>query len=155
MTTHTHTTDAANTTAAQKIESATINDARRWSETQDKAAFIADFLGLLSINQLLNNPDLEDQVEQRFAALLGGDGAQYRDKQIIRLSKGWTMSFAMNWDAETPYLQGFVHAPSDSDSVSLNCARFEGVTSGISGDPVEIPQIVMAAINEEQFDDFA
>jgi hypothetical protein len=72
MTTHTHTTDAANTTAAQKIESATINDARRWSETQDKAAFIADFLGLLSINQLLNNPDLEDQTEQRFAALLGG-----------------------------------------------------------------------------------
>jgi hypothetical protein len=72
MTTHTHTTDAANTTAAQKIESATINDARRWSETQDKAEFIADFLGLFSINQLLNNPDLEDQVEQRFAALLGG-----------------------------------------------------------------------------------
>jgi hypothetical protein len=139
----------------QKIETATINDARRWSETQGKAAFIADFLGLFSINQLVNNPDLEDQVEQRFAALLGGDGAQYRDKQIIRLSKGWTMSFAMNWDAETPYLQGFVHAPSDSDSVSLNCARFEGVTSGISGDPIEIPQIVMAAINEEQFDDFA
>jgi hypothetical protein len=56
----------------QKIETATINDARRWNETQDKAAFIADFLGLFSINQLLNNPDLEDQVEQRFAALLGG-----------------------------------------------------------------------------------
>ena len=56
----------------QKIETATINDARRWSETQDKAAFIADFLGLFSINQLLNNPYLEDQTEQRFAALLGG-----------------------------------------------------------------------------------
>ena len=72
MNTHTNTTDAANTTAAQKIEAATVNDARRWNESQDKAAFIADFLGLFSINQLLNNPDLEDQVEQRFAALLGG-----------------------------------------------------------------------------------
>jgi hypothetical protein len=82
MTTHTHTTDAANTTAAQKIESATINDARRWSETQDKAAFIADFLGLLSINQLLNNPDLEDQTEQRFAALRGNK-ASHQSRNVL------------------------------------------------------------------------
>lgn len=79
--------------------------------------------------------------------------AQYRDGQVIRLPKGWTMSFVMNWDAETPYLQGFVHAPFDRDSASLNCARHEGVTSG--GEEIEIPHIVMAAINEEQFDEYA
>ena len=63
------------------------------------------------------------------------------------------MSFVMNWDAETPYLQGFVHAPHERDSASLNCARMMGATSG--GEEIEIPHIVMAAINEEQFDDYA
>ena len=72
MNTQTTPMGAANTTAAQKIETATVNDARRWSEAQDKAAFIVEFLDLVSIDQLLNNPDLEDQTEQRFAALLGG-----------------------------------------------------------------------------------
>ena len=66
MKTQNTTTGAGNTTAAQKIEAATVNDALRWREAQDKAAFIADFLGLFSIDQLLNSPDLEDQTESRF-----------------------------------------------------------------------------------------
>ena len=55
---------------AQKIEAATINDALLWNEAHDKAVFIADFLGFFSIEQLLNNPDLEDQVEERFNKLI-------------------------------------------------------------------------------------
>jgi hypothetical protein len=155
MTTHTHTTDAANTTAAQKIESATINDARRWSETQDKAAFIADFLGLLSINQLLNNPDLEDQTEQRFAALLGGAGPQYRDGQTVRLPLGWYMEFETSWDSETGVPNGCVFSPKgpNQDSASLNWARHEGTTSG---DYVhDIPDQVHAFIMREEFDEYA
>lgn len=54
----------------QKIETATINDALLWNEAQDKAVFIVDFLDLVTIDQLLNNPDLEDQVEERFEKLL-------------------------------------------------------------------------------------
>jgi hypothetical protein len=55
---------------AHKIEAATIADARLWNETQDKAVFIVDFLDLVTIDQLLRNPDLEDQVEERFEKLL-------------------------------------------------------------------------------------
>ena len=66
-------TGAGNTTAAQKIEAATVNDALRWREAQDKAAFIADFLGLFSIDQLLHNPNLEDQTESRFKKLIAED----------------------------------------------------------------------------------
>lgn len=75
----------------QKIETATVNDARRWSETQDKAAFIVEFLDLVSIDQLLNNPDLEDQTEQRFAALLGGQPDQCPHKYVSREGGG-------NWE---------------------------------------------------------
>ena len=63
------------------------------------------------------------------------------------------MTFCMNWDAEIPYLQGFVHAPRDEDSASLNWARHEGTTSG--GEEIEIPDAVMALIQDERFDDFA
>jgi hypothetical protein len=139
----------------QKIETATINDARRWSETQDKAAFIADFLGLFSINQLLNNPDLEDQVEQRFAALLGEDGTQYKDGQTVRLPLGWYMEFETSWDSETGVPNGCVFSPKgpNQDSASLNWARHEGTTSG---DYVhDIPDQVHAFIMREEFDEYA
>ena len=78
---------------------------------------------------------------------------QYRDGQTIRLPKGWTMYLCMNWDAETPYLQGFVHCPEKKESASLNFARQMGTTS--CGDDIEIPQVVMAVLEDEKFDDFA
>jgi hypothetical protein len=83
----------------------------------------------------------------------GISAAQYRDGQTIRLPKGWTLYLCMNWDAETPYLQGFVHCPNNKESASLNFARQVGTTS--CGDDIEIPHVVMAAIEDEKFDDFA
>lgn len=61
----------------------------------------------------------------------------------------------MNWDADVPYLQGFVYSPRgrNEDGASLNCARHEGTTSG---DYIhDIPQEVMAVICDEKFDEYA
>ena len=78
---------------------------------------------------------------------------QYRDGQTIHLRQGWKMEFLTNHDAEVPYLQAFVNSPCGTDSASLNWARHEGTTSG--GEEIEIPDAVMALIQEERFDDFA
>jgi hypothetical protein len=81
--------------------------------------------------------------------------SQYRDGQTIHLRRGWTMHFVMNWNAETPFLQGFVHSPRtgrDADWASLNAARHEGVTTEHN---TEIPHDIAEMLWDERFDDHA
>ncbi len=77
----------------------------------------------------------------------------YRDGQVIRLPRNWKMEFLMNWDAETPWLQGFVLAPDGKNSASLAFARDMGTTS--CDDEIELPHQVHAFIMREEFDDHA
>jgi len=83
----------------------------------------------------------------------GSSAAQYQDGEVIRLPRNWKMSFVMNWDAETPWLQAFVLAPDGDNSASLAFARDMGTTS--CDDEIELPHIVHSYIMREEFDDHA
>jgi hypothetical protein len=83
----------------------------------------------------------------------GNSAVQYQDGQVIRLPHNWKMEFLMNWDAEFPYLQGFVMAPDGKNSASLACARELGTTS--CDDEIELPHVVHAYIMREEFDEYA
>jgi len=78
---------------------------------------------------------------------------QYQDGQTIRLPNGWKMRFLMNWDADTPWLQGFVSTPNGREGASLNFARHQGTTS--CGEDIELPHVVHAFIMREEFDEYA
>ena len=69
------------------------------------------------------------------------------------MPRNWKMEFVMNWDAEFPYLQGFVLAPDGKNSASLAFARDMGTTS--CDEEIELPDIVHAYIMREEFDEHA
>jgi hypothetical protein len=57
------------TTTANTIQAATIETARQWQATADKAAFIQELLGFFSINSA-GFSEAEDAAEARFEELL-------------------------------------------------------------------------------------
>jgi len=83
----------------------------------------------------------------------GNSAVGYQDGQVIRLPHNWKMEMVMNWDAETPYLQGFVYSPDGKNSASLAWARDLGTTS--CDDEIELPHVVHSYIMREEFDDHA
>ena len=94
-----------------------------------------------------------DELLSRLDRDNDGEPLGYRDGQVISLPQGWSMSFVMNWDAENPWLQAFVHAPRNQGSASLTAARDLGETTGDYDTP--IPAKVMEYIDREQFDEHA
>jgi hypothetical protein len=94
---------------------------------------------------------MENTTPQAMAT--GIPAVEYKDGQVIRLPHNWKMEFVMNWDAEFPYLQGFVMAPDGKNSASLACARDIGTTS--CDDEIELPHVVHAFIMREEFDEYA
>jgi hypothetical protein len=68
----TENTTGAGETAAQILDRATLPLAYHWKATADKAAMIADFLGVKSINDPLFAA-MEDAVEARFHEMIVAD----------------------------------------------------------------------------------
>ncbi len=65
-------TTGAEETAAQILDRATLPLAYHWKATADRAAMIADFLGVKSINDPLFAA-MEDAVEERFHEMIVAD----------------------------------------------------------------------------------
>jgi hypothetical protein len=72
----------AETSVAQILDRATLSLAYHWKATADKAAMIADFLGVKSINDPLFVA-MEDAVEARFHELVVADNRPFQVGDIV------------------------------------------------------------------------